>query len=105
MKEKIMISKQKQKNFHIVSYFLDGDFLKWEEVEDDCPVNGDFCSIGLEDATEICAKVIKTEKISENELKIFLSSKSPFDNKSTDKKSQPPISLNKFCQVLNWSVR
>lgn len=69
-----MTPQQEGKHFYIFDYFLDGSFLKWEEVLDKYPTCGEFCSITLEDGTEIHAKVIETEKISDNELKIFLSS-------------------------------
>ena len=70
-----MIAKQERKNFFIFDYFLDGEFLKWEEVEVDCPACGEVCSIILDDGTEIHPKVVETEKISEDELRIYLSSK------------------------------
>ena len=69
-----MITQQKHRNFYIFDYFLDGEFLKWEEVEDECPACGEVCSISLDDGTEIHPKVVETEQISEDELRIFLSS-------------------------------
>ncbi len=69
-----MMAHQERKHFHIFDYFLDGYFLMWEEVEDIYPTYGEFCSISLEDGTEIHAQVVGTEQISENELRIFLSS-------------------------------
>ena len=69
------MAKQEHKSFYIFDYFLDGVFLKWEEGEDECPACGEICSISLEDGTEIQPKVVDTEQISEDELRIFLSSK------------------------------
>ncbi len=70
-----MIANQEHRQFYIFDYFLDGYFLKWEEVEHECPACGEVCSISLEDGTKIHPKVVETEKISEDELRIFLSSK------------------------------
>lgn len=70
-----MVMQQKHKNFYVLDYFLDGEFLKWEEVEDGYPTCGEICSIILDDGTEIHPRVVETEKVSEDELRIFLSSK------------------------------
>ncbi len=70
-----MIPHREGKHFYIFDYFLDGYFLKWEEVEGNCLTCGEFCSISLEDGTKINAQVVETEEISENEMRIFLSSK------------------------------
>ena len=69
-----MMTKQEHKRFYILDYFLDGEFLKWEEVEVECPTRGDICSISLEDGSEIHPKVVETEQISEDEMRVFLSS-------------------------------
>lgn len=66
----------KNRYFCIFDYFLDGEFLKWEEVTGECPVLicGQDCVVRLDDGTEITAKIIGTEVVSENEHRIFLSS-------------------------------
>ena len=69
-----MVSKQKDKHFYILDYFLDGYFLKWEEVKDNCPVCGQYLVLNLENGTEVVAQVLETEEISENEVRILLSS-------------------------------
>ena len=68
------MNQQKHKSFYLFNYFLDGIFLKWEMVEDELPTPGDICSIRLENGTKIQTKVVDTEQISEDELRIFLSS-------------------------------
>jgi hypothetical protein len=67
---------QKNRHFCIFDYFLDGVFLRWEEIEGECPVfvRGQDWVINLEDGTQISAKIIETEAISENERRIFLRS-------------------------------
>ena len=69
-----MIAKQKDKHFYIFDYFLDGYFLKWEEVEGNCPVCGQYWVVNLENGTEVVAQVVEIEQISENERRILLSS-------------------------------
>ncbi len=67
---------QKGHNFCIFDYFLDGVFLTWEEVEGQCPVllPGQDRVVNLEDGTQITAKIVETEDISEDERRIYLSS-------------------------------
>ncbi len=67
---------QKDKHFCIFDYFLDGVFLRWEEVEGECPVliHGQDWVVSLEDGTQITTKIIETETISENERRIYLRS-------------------------------
>ena len=69
-------TRQKNRHFCIFDYFLDGVFLKWEEVTKECPLlgYGQDWVISLEDGTQITAKIIGTEAISENERRIFLRS-------------------------------
>ena len=69
-----MLTKQKNQHFHIFDYFLDGQFLKWEECEGDFPVCGQYWVINLENGTEIVTKVIAIEEISEDEHRILLNS-------------------------------
>ncbi|HHP7229585.1 MAG TPA: hypothetical protein ACFCUY_01850 [Xenococcaceae cyanobacterium] len=73
-----MASKTTTKNryFCIFDYYLDGVFLRWEEVQGECPVmiQGQNLAINLEDGTQITAKIVETETISDNERRIFLSS-------------------------------
>ena len=67
---------QKKRHFCIFDYFLDGVFLRWEEIIRECPVlaPGQDWVVSLEDGTQITAKIIGTETISENERRIFLRS-------------------------------
>ena len=69
-------NKQEDRYFCIFDYFLDGVFLKWEEVQGECPVfiHGEDWVVHLENGTQITAKIIETEVISDNERRIFLSS-------------------------------
>ena len=69
-----MLPKQKGKHFYILDYFLDGYFLKWEEVKGNCPVCGQSLVVNLKNGTEVVTQVVETEQISENELRILLSS-------------------------------
>ena len=66
----------KDRYFCIFDYFLDGVFVKWEEVKGECPVltHGQDWVISLDDGTKITAKIIDTEVISESERRIFLRS-------------------------------
>jgi hypothetical protein len=69
-------TKNKQ-HFCIYDYYLDGVYLKWEEIEGECPVLicGQDWVINLEDGTQITAKIVETELVSENERRIFLNSR------------------------------
>ena len=68
--------KQTDHNFCIFDYFLDGVFLKWEEVAGTCPVliPGQDRVVNLEDGTQITAKIVEIENVSEDERKVYLSS-------------------------------
>ena len=67
---------QKDRNFCIFDYYLNGVFLKWEEVIGQCPVliPGQDWVVNLEDGTQITAKIVGTQAVSEDERKIYLSS-------------------------------
>ena len=67
---------QKERNFCIFDYYLNGVFLKWEEVIGQCPVliPGQDWVVNLEDGTQITAKIVGTQAVSEDERKIYLSS-------------------------------
>ncbi len=67
---------QKERNFCIFDYYLNGVFLKWEEVIGQCPVliPGQDWVVNLEDGTQITTKIVGTEAVSEDERKIYLSS-------------------------------
>ena len=69
-------NRQKERYFCIFNYYLNGVFLKWEEVEGKCPVliPGQDWVVNLEDGTQITAKIVETEANSEDELRIYLSS-------------------------------
>ena len=64
--------RQTGQNFCIFDYFLDGVFLKWEEVEGTCPVliPGEDRVVNLEDCTQITAKIVEIEDISEDKRTI-----------------------------------
>lgn len=68
---------QRLQHFCIYDYYLDGVYLKWEEVEGECPilVHGQDLVIELEDGTQITAKIVETEAVSENERRVFLNSR------------------------------
>lgn len=67
---------QKNRYFCIFDYYLDGVFLKWEEIQGECPIliHGEEFVLSLEDGTQITAKIVETQLISENERHIFLRS-------------------------------
>ena len=67
---------QKGKNFCILDYYLDGVFLKWEEVIGECPIliPGQDWIVNLEDGTQIKGKILETEALSEDERKVYLKS-------------------------------
>lgn len=66
---------KKGKHVYIFDYFLDGYFLKWEQVRDEnYPVPGEVRIVSLESGVEVSTKVLGTEEISENEHRIFLCS-------------------------------
>ena len=70
-----MRKREKDRHFYILDYFLDGYFLKWEELEGNCPVYGQDWLVSRDDGTEIMTKVVGIEQISENERRILLSSR------------------------------
>ena len=65
---------QPKRHFCIFDIFLDGTFLRWEEVKGNCPllVPGQDWEISLEDGTKIVTKVIETEAVSENSTRLGL---------------------------------
>ena len=67
---------QKREHFCIHDYYLDGEYLKWEEVTGECPVliAGQQWTVNLEDGTEITGEVIETIAVSENERRVLLRS-------------------------------
>lgn len=69
-----MLTKLKKQHFHIFDYFLDGEFLRWQEVKGSSPVCGQYWVVDLEDDTQIVAKVVAIEPLSETESQIMLSS-------------------------------
>ncbi|MDJ0569157.1 MAG: hypothetical protein QNJ53_08910 [Pleurocapsa sp. MO_192.B19] len=64
------------RHFCIFDYYLDGVFLKWEEVAGECPVlvTGQQWTVNLEDGTQVTGKIVETVMVSENERKVLLSS-------------------------------
>ncbi len=69
-----MAKREKSNHVYIFDYFLDGAFLKWEEVDCQFPVCGQRWLVNLENGTEIVTKIVAIEQISENEHRVFLSS-------------------------------
>jgi hypothetical protein len=71
-------TKDRQRNqyFCIFDYYLDGVFLRWQEVEGECPIliTGEQWTVDLEDGTQVIGEIIETVTISENERKILLRS-------------------------------
>lgn len=69
-------SNQSNRHFCIFDYYLDGEYLKWEEVEGECPVltAGQRWTVNLEDGTQVTGEIIETEPISESERRILLRS-------------------------------
>ena len=68
---------QNKRHFCIFDYYLDGTFLKWEEVKGECPIlfHGQEWTVNLEDGTKITTEVMDTEAVSENERRIYLRSR------------------------------
>lgn len=73
-----MITKNREENkyFCIFDYYLDGVFLKWEEIHGECPILNPESKlvVNLEDGTQVTGKIVETKPISENERHIYLSS-------------------------------
>ena len=70
------INEIKREHFYIHDYYLDGEYLKWEEVTGECPVLvvGQRQTVCLEDGRQITGEIMETIAISENERKILLRS-------------------------------
>lgn len=68
--------KHNPQHFCIFDYYLDGTYLKWEEITGECPVlvHGQKWTVNLEDGTQITTEIIETETISENERRVYLRS-------------------------------
>ena len=67
---------QRRGHFCIHDYYLDGEYLKWEEVTGECPVLlvGEIHTVRLEDGRQITGEIMETIAVSENERKILLRS-------------------------------
>ncbi len=73
----MMSIKQENQKFYIFDYFLDGHFFKWEEViGEDLPLYGEVKVISPKAGVDISAKIVGTEKVSENEYRILMDSSS-----------------------------
>ncbi len=68
--------RQRKKHFCIFDYYLDGTFLRWQEVEGECPILafGEQWTVDLEDGTQVIGEIVETVTISENERRILLRS-------------------------------
>lgn len=66
----------RQKHFCIFDYYLDGTYLKWEEVTGECPilVAGQQWTVNLEDGTRVTGEIVETISVSESERKVLLRS-------------------------------
>lgn len=71
-----MIAERQDQYFYMVSYFLDGNFVKCEEVIQPTQFNldvADEVSLFVPDRdSHVNAKVVNTEAISEDEYRVFL---------------------------------
>jgi hypothetical protein len=63
------------KHFCIYEYYLDGYFLKWEQMKE-CylPVEDEIREILNKEGEAIKVKVLRTDKISDSEYKVLLES-------------------------------
>ena len=60
------INKQaKKRYFCIFDYYLDGVFLKWEEIQGECPilVRGEDLVVNLENGSKVTGKIVETKFI------------------------------------------
>jgi hypothetical protein len=72
-----MTVKQKHQKFYIFDYFLDGHFLKSQEmIAQELPRFGEIKLISIKPGVDINVKITGTEKISEDEYRIFMDSAS-----------------------------
>ena len=64
------------RHFCIFDYYLDGVFLKWEEVKGECPIisTGQQWTVNLDDGKQVKGEIIDTVMVSENERKVLLKS-------------------------------
>jgi len=65
-----------RKYFCIIDYFLDGKYLKWEEILGSSPTltKGKEISVNLNNGKEITATIIETRFVSDDEQQVYLSS-------------------------------
>ena len=68
-----MTERTQQKHFYMFDYFLNGSFLKREEVNCQPLVKGQHWIVRLDDGTELPTQVVEVEEISEDEHRVFLS--------------------------------
>lgn len=69
-------NKTKREHFCIYDYYLDGEYLKWEEVTGECPMltEGEKHTVCLEDGRQITGEIVETIAVSESERKVILRS-------------------------------
>lgn len=67
---------RRERHFCIFDYYLDGEYLKWEEVKGECPILtvGQQWTVNLDDGTQVTGEIIETEAVSETERRILLRS-------------------------------
>jgi len=65
-----------RKYFWIIDYFLDGKYLKWEEVLGTFPTltKGKKIAVGLDNGKEVTGTIIETKFVSDDEQQVYLSS-------------------------------
>ncbi len=65
-----------RKYFCIVDYFLDGKYLKWEEVLGSCPTltKGKKVVVNLDNGKKVTGTIMETKFISDDEQQVYLSS-------------------------------
>ncbi|MEB3309247.1 MAG: hypothetical protein VKJ02_03365 [Snowella sp.] len=70
-----MILDNADPRFYIISYFLNGQFLKWEEAvqQDPFDINDEIMIFVPQQGNSINATVVGKEDVSEDEYKVYLS--------------------------------
>ena len=65
-----------RKYFCIIDYFLDGKYLKWEEVLGTFPMltKGKKIAVSLDNGKEITGTITETKFVSDDEQQVYLTS-------------------------------
>lgn len=69
-----MMADKNEQQFYIISYFLNGQFIKWEESVHQKPldINDEIMIFIPQEGNSINATVVGKENVSEDEYKVFL---------------------------------